>query len=195
MPENVSSLSARVITVPSIVNDYTDAQLNSEYHNKEDYEEAINKYGVIYKVVQFSDAKLDNLATYAKEWIRRNYYDGVLSFNVKAVDLHLLGYNKNKIMVGDRIPVEFLDWYKTPVTKTLTCISAKYDLLKPENSNYRIGIPDVSANIKYRESITKKITTPSAKKGVDEIAEIQERMIDGLDDWGLDLGQPDLADI
>ena len=178
MPDNnsdVENLIARSISVPSILDInpstgdpyYTDAELNSEYHAKIEYQDAIENYGVIYKTVQFSEiSDPEELKTACREWIRRNYYDGVLSFNVKAVDLHLLGYDTDKIMVGDRIPVSFIDVYPVPTVKVLTCISAQIDLLKPENNSYKIGIPDVSANVKYRKSLTKKSSSKSAS-GVD----------------------------
>ena len=149
------NISAKTITVPSILNDYTDEQLNREYHSKEEYARAIEKYGAIYRTVNFSDVKdPELLQRYAKEWIRRNYYDGVLSFTIKAVDLHLLGYEVDKLQCGDQIPVEFIDDGKNKTTKTLTCLSVQYDLLKPENTSYKIGIPDISTNVKYRESVS-----------------------------------------
>ena len=152
-------LKARTISVPSIVPYYTDAELNSEYHAKEEYEQAIEKYGAIYKVVDFSDLKKqDELQAAVREWIRQHYFDGVRAFTVKAVDLHLLGFNKDKIKVGDRVSVEFLDLYKTPVTKTLTCISAQIDLLNPGNSTYKIGIPDTSMSLKHRFSNNRSST-------------------------------------
>lgn len=179
-------ISERTITVPSIVEFYTDEQLNREYHAKEEYENAITKYGVIYRVVSFSDlTDVDDIKQMCREWIRKNYFDGVLSFSVKAVDLHLLGYNKDKILVGDRIPVEFLDMYDTPVTKVLTCLSAQYDLLKPENSTYKIGIPDVSTNIKYRKSISASLTNQGTKPaGVTE-EEVKKTATDEMYKYGL----------
>lgn len=174
LTDSYSNLQARIIKVPDIVSVFTDAQLNSEYHLKTDYEEAINRHGVIYKIVQFSDAAEPQLIkNYANEWIRRNYYDGVLSFTVKAVDLHLLGFNKDKLMVGDRINVEFKEdadptnvndngLVTKTVTRRMTCLSAQYDLIKPENSSFKIGIPDISTNIKYRESVNQKISTPKS---------------------------------
>lgn len=149
-------INTRVISVPSIVSHFTDEQLNSEYHRKEDYEEAINKYGAIFKHVSFSDAKVENLADYCRKWIFRNYYDGVRSFNLKAIDLAMVGYQTDKILVGDRVAVEYTTnpQIPVPVTRRMTCLSAQYDLLNPQNTTFKIGIPDVSANIKYRETIS-----------------------------------------
>ena len=145
-----STLESRTITVPSIVDYYTDEELNSEYHAKAEYEQAIEKYGAIYKILDLNNSGMSaqDMQEFVREWIRKHYFDGVLSFTVKGVDLHLLGYNKDKLSIGDRIPVEFLDVYKTPVTKVLTCISAQYDILNPGNSTYKIGIPDVSMDVK-----------------------------------------------
>lgn len=154
-PTPIVPIANRAISVPSILDFYTDEELNTDYHAKTEYEHAIDNYGAIYKVVSFSETSdVEKLKEYGREWIRRNYYDGVLSFSVKAVDLHLLGYNVDKLLAGDRIPVRFInDRNKTQVIKTLTCLSAKYDLLDPKNSTFTIGIPGVSDNIKYREAI------------------------------------------
>lgn len=176
------TLADRTITVPSIVSSYTDEELNQEYHSKAEYENAISAYGAIYKIVNFSDTKdVATLTKYAKEWIRQNYYDGVLSFTAKAVDLHLLGYDKDKFLCGDRIPVNFLDGVKTPTKKTLTCMSASYDLLKPENSQFKIGVPDVAANVKWRESVANSTSSgKSNKKTTDTNVEdkIEEVLVD-----------------
>ena len=146
------TVMSRAISVPSIVDYYTDEQLNTDYHRKEEYEQAINKYGNIFKVVSFSDTTdKDKLIQYGREWIRRNYYDGVISFTITALDFRVLGYNAEKMLCGDRIPVTFIDDDGTRTTKTLTCLSVRRDLLKPENTQFKIGIPGVSDNPKYRE--------------------------------------------
>ncbi len=184
MPDEINpNIQDRTITVPSIVNDFTDAELNSGYHVKSDYENAITKYGIIYKVINFSETDdIDLIKKYAKEWIKENYYDGVHAFTVKAVDLHLLGYQKDKILCGDRVPVEFsIPESNAGIVRRLTCLSAQYDLIKPENSQFTIGVPDTSTNIKYRESvsinqkITKKPTTP--QDDGTKIEEITEQVI------------------
>ena len=188
----MSTLGDRSISVPSIVEHYTDAELNVGYHQKTEYEQAIEKYGIIFKVLNFSETdNADLLKKYGREWIRQNYYDGVLSFQVKAVDLRLLGYSKDRLKTGEQIPVEFLDTEPQPVTKTRTCISAQYDLLKPENSTFKVGIPDVSANLKYRESLTKKSST-GGKGGKVPLKEVSQlifsQMYQTLEEQGIDMG-------
>lgn len=187
----MSTLSDRVIKVPDIISHYTDAELNSEYHNKMDYANAVNKYGAIYKVISFSDTdNVDLIKKYAREWIRRNYYDGVLSFTVKAIDLHLLGVDVDKFLTGDRIAVLFKDGYQQNVGRTFTCLSAQYDLLKPDNSSFKVGIPDVAANVKYRESVANKKSTkprPKEKTAPPDIPSI----VEGLRELGLDIGDPE----
>lgn len=187
----MSTLSDRVIRVPDIISHFTDAELNSEYHNKYDYANAVNKYGAIYKVISFSEVTDVNLIKqYAWDWIRRNYYDGVLSFTVKAVDLHLLGVDIDKFMCGDRIVVLFMDEYGSYVARTLTCLSAQYDLLKPDNSTFKIGVPDVSANVKYRESIANKKSTKPRPKDKTPPPDMPS-IIEGLREYGLDIGDPE----
>ena len=197
-------LSAKTITVPSILNDYTDEELNREYHSKEEYAQAINNYGAIYRTVNFSDVSdPEILRRYAKEWIRRNYYDGVLSFTIKAVDLHLLGYEVDKLQCGDQITVEFIDDGKNKITKTLSCISVQYDLLKPENTSYKIGIPDLSSNVKYRESVSvnSKQTggnrtqsdedfAKNVQKLWDDTAALKKKVYDTQLSWLAELGFP-----
>lgn len=157
MATNSNDIMSKSISVPSILSVYTDEQLNREYHSKAEYQSAIDNYGVIFKVVSFSElSSEDDLRNACNDWIRRNYFDGVLSFTVKLIDLHLLGYDKDQIMVGDQIRVHFLDGVRTPTTKVLTVLSVQYDILKPENTTVKIGIPDVSANLKYRKSVNKK---------------------------------------
>lgn len=195
----MSTLSDRSISVPSIVEHYSDEELNSRYHCKEDYQNAVKKYGIIFKVLSFSDIDDPNLLKqYAREFIKDYYYDGVLSFNIKAVDLHLLGYDKDRFVSGERVPVEFIDTEDTPVTKTLSCISAQYDLLKPENSSFKIGIPDVSSNVKYRKSLTKK-SSGRTQSGKEEDAKGPlESLYGAIDEqlhaYGIDIGDIDLDD-
>lgn len=283
-PLRIADINARAIPVPSIVKYFDDKGesylLDAEYHARSDYMNAIKKHGIIYKVVQFSEiSDVNKIREFAMDWIRRNYYDGVASFTVKAVDLHMLNYRNplgatyDKLLCGDRIEVEFIDGQPlekngthsyiplnpspltTPINlnspatgassdfrytivgcaagdtfivnadggsnqarawafldngdkivdvadanvtlrnelltapesavtlvindkggyesfrgrdrhivqRTMTCLSAQYDLLKPENSSFKIGVPEISANIKYRESANKKISTPTKK--------------------------------
>ena len=187
MADTPVNIADRTITVPSITSHYSDSELNREYHSKQEYADAIRKYGVIYKTVSFSDlSEIEDIKRACREWIRRNYYDGVLSFTVKAVDLHLLGSNKNKYLCGDRTTVRFIDTNSSPVEKTLTCMSAQYDLLKPENSSFKIGIPDVSANIKYRNSVTAKKTTQTTGEKKDfwkSIGEEVKKRQDQVDEF------------
>ena len=70
----------------------------------------------------------------------------------------------------------------------MTCLSASYDLIKPENSSYKIGIPAVSANLKYRDSLTKKLTTPQGTKKP-EVPE--DKLIEQLEDLGIIEGGED----
>lgn len=168
---------SRAIPVPSIVSYYSDEELNTDYHTKEEYEQAINNYGNIFKTVSFSETSdVEKLKQYGREWIRRNYYDGVISFTIKAIDLRLLGYDTDKLLLGDRIPVNFIDDDKTVHRKILTILNVKYDVMKPENNTYKIGIPGVSDNPKYREAVG--LSTTTSTKGKGRGAMINERFSD-----------------
>ena len=158
------TITARAISVPSIVDHYTDAELNSGYHSKVEYEQAIERYGTIYKVIDFGDlTKKADIEKAARDWIKEHYFDGVLSFNVKAVDLHLLGFDQDKIHVGDQVTVEFIDLYHVPVRKTLTCMSVQMDILNPANTSYKIGIPDSSLNTKFHYTNNRTSTSRGSR--------------------------------
>lgn len=186
----------RAIPVPSIIDHYTDAELNTDYHLKEEYAQAIDKYGNIFKIVSFSETTdTEKLKVYGREWIRRNYFDGVISFTIKALDLRMIGYNAEKLLVGDRIPVTFIDDDGAMHTKTLTCLSVKYDLLKPENTQFKIGIPGVSDNPKYRESVGLSTGTVSANTGKTEDKNqkvVGQSLVEGIRKYlGLDIDNQD----
>ena len=175
-------IDGKILRVPDIVS-YFDSQgisLNSGYHTRSDYQNAINKYGIIIKTVSLTDSTTkEKLYADACEWIRNNYQGEVTKFTIKALDMHMIqgitGQNVSKIMVGDRVsivyPVGKEDGSFEKRTTIQTCLSITYDLYHPENTSYTFGIP---ANIltktyglkKKTGSVNNAVTQKSTSGGV-----------------------------
>ena len=139
-------IDGKILRVPDICSVYSDEELNSGYHRAENYRNAINKYGTIIKTVSFDDATTkEKLYTEACEWIKNNYQGEVSKFTIKAIDMHQIGENTSKIMVGDQVnivyPVGDENGEFTNRSITLTCLNISYDLYHPENNSYTFGIP------------------------------------------------------
>jgi len=150
--------SGKGIAVPNILSVFTAAQLNEGYHKLEYYRDAVTNYGIIEKTVQFNDSNTkEKLFNEVCEWIRNNYQGEVAKFTIKAVDMHQIGQNTSKIMVGDQVniiyPVGDENGNFTKKTIKLTCLSVSFDLYHPENNTYTFGIP---ANILTKTYGTKK---------------------------------------
>ena len=146
------------LRVDAITRLYTDAQLNSGYHTADDYRNSYDKYGLIFKTVDLSEETTKaGLFNKAAEWIKDNYFGGIDSFTVSAIDMHLIGEDEAPIMLGNRVNIQYVD--DTTVSRTLTCISIKLDLYNPEKNQYGFGIPSTSLNRSY--SVTSKKSASS----------------------------------
>ena len=147
----------KCVFVPEMPDFFTDEELNTVYHSKEEYMTAIEKYGLVYKNVKFGTADTTaKLLEYATDWIKNNYHGGITSFNISALDLHIIDPEFTKFLVGQRANVVYMDPYlRHETSQTLTVISAEYDLTNPENNNYKIGIPDVALNKVYGDDSKK----------------------------------------
>lgn len=136
---------------------FTDAELNEGYHTKQEYVQANDKYGYIYKYQKFENADtVEKLQSYATDWIKNNYHGGLTSFDITALDMHLSGEDPDldPYMVGDKIDVYYYDPDSGGEEhKVLSCISAEYDLHNPEKTKYKIGIPDTTLNKVYGETV------------------------------------------
>lgn len=146
------------LRVDAITQIYTDEQLNSGYHTADDYRNSYNKYGLIFKTVDLSEETTkESLFNKAAEWIKDNYFGGIDSFTVSAIDMHLIGENEAPIMLGNRVNIQYVD--DVSVSRVLTCISIKLDLYNPEKNQYGFGIPSTSLNRSY--SVTSKKSASS----------------------------------
>ena len=153
--EDIHGANDRIL-VPQIVSLFTDAELNSGYHTKSDYQNAINRYGIIYKVQKFENADTkEKLWNYCIDWIKNNYVGSVVNYTLTAIDMHHIDGYVQKYLVGDRIKLI----YPNPDTmasnpgetieKDVTIISIKYNLHNPEKNSYAVGTPNSLVQKKY----------------------------------------------
>lgn len=144
----------KYILVSEIVDYYSDAELSEGYHTPQEYAEANDRFGNIFKHQKFENAdSVEVLHDYAIDWIKNNYHGGLTSFDISAIDMRLLNETVDPYMVGDKIDVCYPDVFSnTEITKTLTCISAEYDLYNPDKNRYKIGVPDAALNKAYGET-------------------------------------------
>lgn len=142
------------IADPNSLYHYTDQQLNTIYHSADEYRNAIQKYGLIYKSQKFQNADTpQKLLEYASDWIKNNYHGGITNFTITALDLHIIDPDINGYLVGQRVPVMYIDPATHQETsQTLTIITAEYDLNNPDKDSFKIGIPDVTLNKVYGET-------------------------------------------
>lgn len=177
------------LTVPQITQLYSSAQLDSGYHNAEDYAAAIDNYGLIFKPVNFDEAHTQQkLLELAAEWIKDNYQGGVTSFSVKAVDMYLLGEDTDKLLLGDRVKLIFPvgeasndDSFSTYTTSIIrTCTGFTFPLYNPENSQFTFGIPANALSKTYGEN-SKKQKKASSYSGSTPIKDPEPE--DDQDSW------------
>lgn len=162
--EDIHGHNKRIL-VPQIVGLFSDDELNKGYHNKSDYVNAVNQYGIIYRPQQFSNASTqEELWNEATEWIKDNYFGGINTFNLSALDMHHLNVNTQKFLTGDRVTVMYPDMCipsasgseRPLIEKVLTFTSIQYNLHNPDKNTYTIGKPSMLVNKKYGSSNSKK---------------------------------------
>jgi len=136
------------VLVPEIANlgIFSDEELNKGYHTKEDYQNAINNFGMIYKTVTFENAdNCDKLFSYATDWIKNNFLGSITSYDITALDIANQDPTVNPILVGDEVKVV----HPSIGEKILTAISIDYDLYNPWKTKYKIGSPNNLLNATY----------------------------------------------
>lgn len=152
----------KYILVPQILNVFSDEELNSGFHSKQDYQKAIEQYGWICKAESFSNASTKaKLWEYATDFIKNNYCGGLAKFSISAVDMHAIGEQVGKFLIGGRVNVIYPDVDKRDtdpeamIHKTLTVMEATYELHNPEKNQYVIGIPNAILKKNYGEKSRK----------------------------------------
>ena len=156
----------RRILVPQIANVFTEDQLNNGYMTKALYEKAVQHYGIIYKVQNFSNADTQaKLWEYACDWIKNNYVGGITNYDLSAVDMHHVNNRVIKYLAGDCINLTLhsdmteLDEYnpdKKSSTVNRTLLSVKYNLHHPDKNSYTAGISSDILNREYGTASTSK---------------------------------------
>lgn len=142
--------------------------IDDEFHKASDFLNAEEKYGIIYKTVNFANASTPGeLRNYCLDWIKNNYYGIVHSFSVKAVDMHMIGEDEPQIFVGDCIDVEYPEFDKAGaahmVTRKLIVKAIQYDLLHPEATTYTVGVPCDAIDFEYGTKNKKKSASKAAE--------------------------------
>ena len=194
------------ILVPQITKVFSEAELDRGYVNKSIYEKAVEQYGIIYKVQNFSNAETPaQLWEYACDWIRNNYVGGITSYDLTAVDMHHVNGQIEKYLVGDCVPLELpsdmteLDEYNPDKKSSViyrTILSAKYNLHNPDKNSYTAGIPSDILSYEYGASSTSKSKSGGGggkggaaakggktKTGMDKIggdSEMTEQLLDSI---------------
>ena len=179
---NIHGNNKRIL-VPQIAQVYSDAQLNQGFHTKEDYLKAIDTYGIIYHTETFSNADTqEKLWAYACDWIKNNYIGGLNSFDIGALDMHLIGKSSGKFLVGDKVNVIYPDVENRDtdpeaiIQKVMTVMSISYDLHHPEKNSYKIGFPNGILKKNYGE---KQRKSKSKNSGSNKKKQKQEGDEDG----------------
>lgn len=163
------------ILVPQITKVFTEDELSTGYMTKSIFEKAVDQYGIIYKVEQFSNADTpEKLWEYACDWIRNNYVGGITSYDLSAMDMHHVDGRIAKYLVGDKVQLTIhsdmteLDEYnsnKLSNTVNRTLLNVKYDLHHPDKNSYTAGIPSDILNREYGTKSTSKSTSSGGGGG------------------------------
>ena len=163
----VKKSHARVnyITVPELatVPLYTNDELNSGYHRKTDFQNAITRFGKIWKTVNFDNANTpQKLFNYAKDWIKNNFVPEITQWSVSALDLKIVDPQEQPLLCGDRVTLIHPEVDQS--YDDLTVISVDYDLYNPDKNKYTIGIPSQQLNAAYGVA-EKNSNSGKTKKG------------------------------
>ena len=138
------------ITVPELASIplYSDSELNSDYHRKEDYQNAITKFGWIWKPVDFENADTpEKLFAYAKDWMKNNFSPEITQWSISALDMRIVDPETQYILCGDKVNLVHPE--VSNVFTGMTVISAEYAFFDPKNNKYTIGIPNQEINASY----------------------------------------------
>ena len=153
---------------------------------------AVARYGYIVKTQSFSDIEsASELYDKAVEFIKNNY-DYHTEYDVKAIDLKVLGETNHRISVGDKCHLKST-WHGVD-EKDLYVISAQYDYINPENDSFKLGIPTSDKEAGNRRlsgqtSNNKKSSSKNAANAASSagrLSSILENYIH-VTEWGLEM--------
>ena len=153
---------------------------------------AVARYGYIVKTQSFSDIEsASELYDKAVEFIKNNY-DYHTEYDVKAIDLKVLGETNHRISVGDKCHLKSA-WHGVD-ERDLYVISAQYDYINPENDSFKLGIPTSDKEAGNRRlsgqtSNNKKSSSKNAANAASSagrLSSILENYIH-VTEWGLEM--------
>lgn len=118
-------------------------------------QELVNEYGRIVKTHTFdSVTSASTLLENAQRYL--NLHSVVdISFEVKAIDMHLLDPSIEEFLCGHKI---HLNSRPHGVTEFLTCTKIEYDMTDPSNDTYTFGNPKQTLTERYRKDIQQTIS-------------------------------------
>ena len=151
----------------------TGTRLNiKSVNNNKDYledEDAVSLFGRIWKIETWDDVTIaSNLLRKGKEFLK-NGIEMAVSLTVKAVDLHLINVNTEKIKLGDKIRV-----ISKPhkIDRYFTCTKITLDLVNPDKSVYTLG--NSFTTLTEKQSIIEKGTSSAISTANDSRSIAQE---------------------
>jgi hypothetical protein len=151
---------------------------------------AIALFGRIVKVQEWEDVtEAKNLLSKGKQYLA----DGIemaVSLTIKAVDLHLLDVNTERIKLGDMVRVVSLPH---GLDKYFLCSKISYDLVNPQNTEYTLGITlksmteqQVSSQKKAQSEVTAvKGSVSTAQESTEEVKLTVQTINNKLDGMNL----------
>lgn len=159
------------------LDDYVTIESVNDGKNYVESPDAVSKYGRIEKVVKWSDVVTPSiLKSKAEKHLKDNQFDD-MTLEVKAIDLHNLDVNEERVKISDRIRVisdiHGLDRY-FPVTK-LTI-----DLLSPSKNTFTLGSKvNVSLSSKQKENQSSIEKAIEKVKNITVGSDIIKQAVDG----------------
>lgn len=149
MSEEITAEDLFTVLIPLGDENLTIKKVNNDSIELVD-EEAVAKYGRIVQTHVFDGVTSPStLLANARRYLKA-HVEVPVTYEIKAVDLHLINPNIRPIYVGDKVqvlsPVHNIDDSK------LVCTKIEYDLTKPENTTYTFGNPKQELTERYRKN-------------------------------------------
>lgn len=150
---------------------------------------AVDLFGYVWKVNTWDDVTIPaNLKTKGQSYLNKGIQMSV-SLEMKAVDLHLINVNTQRIRLGDYVRVLSVPHH---LDRLFQCTKISLDLVNPKNSQYNFGIVFSSmtdlqvevnqGNISLETAvITAQQTADQAKETADQATEDIQTVITEID--------------
>lgn len=104
-------------------------------------ESMVLKYGVIYEIKRFDNAKTEaNLRACASKWVETNVREWPMTFKIKAIDRHMFDSSVDRFKLLNRIHVDLPPHMEIVFPEgQVICTAIDYDFFNPENTTYTLG--------------------------------------------------------